>query len=169
MTQNSIEDLKNLPGDQETLDILQQDLSELDRLKKDFCDLDFDLSEISGDYLQDKYLIIYWQKAINLLKQRFILMKQAMKQIDGKIEPEISLMPQPRTYSTVGKQLYEVLPDITEMGFLDEEMVSGIGERMMKIDDISYSPSQEWGEPSLSINWFVLITLPTVHEIMSPV
>ena len=124
---------------------MQQALLKIDRLEKDFCDLDSGLPEINRDYLHDKCLLVYRQQAINLLKKRFKLMKQAMKQIGGKIRPEISLITEPSTYSTVGKQLYEVLP---EMGLLDEEIVSLIGEPIMKIDDIS-SPLRRSG---LSMN-----------------
>jgi hypothetical protein len=131
------------------------------------------LSEISMDYLQDKYLLIHWQQAIYVLIQTLKAAKETMD--GGADEDEVELgsryhkafMNVARTYPRVGKQLSEILPNVARMGFLDEEILSGIGERMIKIDDMSKYLHEEQGDPSPPSTWFVL-TLPDTYEIMKP-
>jgi hypothetical protein len=98
-------------SDQDTLDTLEQDLLELGQLTKDFSDLDFGLSEISRDYLQDKYLLIYWQKVINVLKQT-LEAKDGWKKEDGVTidsGPHKFFMNEARTYSRIGAQLPQLI------------------------------------------------------------
>jgi len=155
-------------ADQGTLDTLEQDLLELDRLKNVFHNLDFGLSEISKDYFQDKYLLIYWQKAINILKQ-FLNAKDGWKKADGVTVdsgPHESLMNEARTYSRIGEQLPQIISSAEGMGLLDGGMMSGIGERMMKIDDMSRYLHYEQGDPKPHTNWSVLILPATYNSII---
>jgi hypothetical protein len=73
-----------------------------------------------------------------------------------------------RTYSRVGKQLSEIISNEVKMGLLDEEILSGIGERMVKIDDMAKYLYQEQGDLSKTTTWYVL-TLPATYEIRNPV
>jgi hypothetical protein len=144
---------------------------ELDRVKKAFSDLDFGFSEISMDYLQDKYFLAYWHQAIYVLKQTLKAAKEAK---DGWTDedgvgpgsgPYDYFINVARTYPRVGKQLSELIPNVAKMGLLDEEMLSGIGERMRKIDEMSKYLHEEQGDPSPPPTWFVL-PLPATYEIM---
>jgi hypothetical protein len=74
-------------------------------------------------------------------------------------------MNEARTYPSVGKQLSEILPNVARMGLLDEEMLSGIKEQMIRIDDMSKYLHKEREDPNPPPTWFVL-TLPATYEIM---
>jgi hypothetical protein len=155
---------------QDIVNKLRQDFLELDTLEKDFNELDNGLSEISRDYLQDKYLLVFWQQYINFFKNH-LLPKNGFKNDDGgTIEPKSHriFMNDARTYSRVGKQLSEIISNEVKMGLLDEEILSGIGERMVKIDDMAKYLYQEQGDLSKTTTWYVL-TLPATYEIRNPV
>jgi hypothetical protein len=144
-----------ITSDPVTTKNLQHEIAMIAILDRTFVQIFDRTSEISKDYFQDHFFLKYWHQSQGILKQ--IVEAPPGNSSSEEHEEEIeSWRNQIRKFVQVGLALRTPLLNAAKRGLLSDEILSGIGERMDKIDQAGEYLHKAHNDPAPVETWSVV-------------
>lgn len=134
---------------------LQHELAEIAQLNRTFGQIANRTSEISKDYLQDCFFLKYWNRVLGALMQ-IADAPQGDSSDEEHKETIGSWLDQIRKFVQLGPALRTPLLNAARHGLLSDEILSGIGERMDKIDEAGKYMHKDHNDPAPQETWSVV-------------
>ena len=156
----------NITTDPRTAGNLQHEIAEIAQLNRTFMRILEHTSEISKDYFQDRFFLKYWHRALGILRQ--IVEAPQGNASDEEHEKEIeSWTKHIRRFWQVGLALRTPLLNAAKHGLLSDEILSGIGERMDKLDTAREYLTKSLTNPAPAETWSGCLAQSPFHMLIT--
>lgn len=142
----------NISTDPITAANLQHDIAEIAQLNRTFIRILEHTSEISKDYFQDRFFLKYWHRALGILRQIVEAPQGNASDEEHKKSIE-SWTEHIRRFWQVGLALRTPLLNAAKHGLLSDEILSGVGERMDKLDEARKYLQKSFTNPAPAETW----------------